>query len=79
MNRFTRNRRTVVALTLGLTAVPTVALAATDAVPGDPFKLGQENRIVKAVDDAQRHRPEQRRRAEGAQGRRPERAAPVRS
>ncbi|HEY6889081.1 MAG TPA: hypothetical protein VI300_14915, partial [Solirubrobacter sp.] len=38
--------RTVIALTLGFVAVPTVALAATDAVPGDPFKLGQENRIV---------------------------------
>jgi hypothetical protein len=46
MNRFIRNRRTVIALTLGFVAVPTVALAATDAVPGDPFKLGQENRIV---------------------------------
>ncbi len=47
MNRFIRNRRTVIALVLGFTAVPTVALAATDAVPGDPLKLGQENRIVK--------------------------------
>ena len=46
MNRFIRHRRTVIALTLGFVAVPTVALAATDAVPGDPFKLGQENRIV---------------------------------
>ena len=46
MNRFIRNRRTVIALVLGFTAVPTVALAATDAVPGDPLKLGQENRIV---------------------------------
>ena len=49
MNRFIRNRRTVIALVLGFTAVPTVALAATDAVPGDPFKLGQENHIEKAT------------------------------
>jgi hypothetical protein len=41
-----RKRRTVVALTLGIAAVPAVALAATDAVPGDPFKLGQDNRIA---------------------------------
>ena len=41
-----RKRRTVVALALGFTAVPAVALAATDAVPGDPFKLGQDNRIA---------------------------------
>jgi hypothetical protein len=47
MNRFITNRGAVIALAIGLTAVPTVALAATDAVPGDPFKLGQENRIVK--------------------------------
>jgi hypothetical protein len=47
MNRFIRNRRTVIALALTFTTVPAVALAAGDAVPGDPFKLGQENRIVK--------------------------------
>ncbi len=40
--------RTIVALAIGLTAIPTVALAATDAVPGDPFKLGQSQRIDKA-------------------------------
>jgi hypothetical protein len=39
-------KRAVIALALGLTTVPTVALAATDAVPGDPLKLGQETRIV---------------------------------
>jgi hypothetical protein len=48
MNRFTRNRRAVVALALAFTAVPAVALAATDAVPGDPFKLGQTSHIAKA-------------------------------
>ena len=48
MNRFIRNRRTVIALAVGFAAVPTVALAATDAVPGDPFKLGQQQRIDKA-------------------------------
>lgn len=26
-----------------------MALAATDAVPGDPFKLGQDNRIAAAT------------------------------
>jgi hypothetical protein len=41
-----RRRRTVVALALGFTAIPTFALAATDAVPGDPFKLGQDNPIA---------------------------------
>lgn len=41
-------KRTIVALAIGFTAVPTVALAATDAVPGDPFKLGQSQRIDKA-------------------------------
>jgi len=41
-----RKRRKVVALALAFTAVPTVALAATDAVPGDPFKLGQDNPIA---------------------------------
>jgi hypothetical protein len=49
MTRIIRRRRAVVALALGFTAVPAVALAATDAVPGDPFKLGQENRIVDAT------------------------------
>lgn len=46
---FLRKRRAVVALALGFTAVPAVALAATDAVPGDPFKLGQENKIANAT------------------------------
>jgi hypothetical protein len=41
-----RRRRAVVALALGFTAIPAVALAATDAVPGDPFKLGQDNPIA---------------------------------
>jgi hypothetical protein len=41
-------KRTIVALAVGFAAVPTVALAATDAVPGDPFKLGQSQRIDKA-------------------------------
>jgi len=41
-------KRAIVALAVGFTAVPTVALAATDAVPGDPFKLGQSQRIDKA-------------------------------
>ena len=41
-------RRATVALAIGLVTVPSVALAATDAVPGDPFKLGQENRIATA-------------------------------
>ena len=43
-----KNKRFLTALTLGFVAVPTVALAATDALPGDPFKLGQENRIEQA-------------------------------
>jgi len=43
-----KNKRVLTALTLGLVAVPTVAFAATDALPGDPFKLGQDNRIVQA-------------------------------
>ena len=42
-------RRAVIALALGFTAIPAVALAATDAVPGDPFKLGQDNRIETAT------------------------------
>ena len=46
--RFIRKPPTVIALAVGFTAVPTVALAATDAVPGDPFKLGQQQRIDKA-------------------------------
>jgi hypothetical protein len=41
-------KRTLAALVVGFAAVPTVALAATDAVPGDPFKLGQSQRIDKA-------------------------------
>jgi hypothetical protein len=48
MNRFIRKRRAVIALAVGFAAVPTVALAATDAVPGDPFKLGQSQTIEKA-------------------------------
>jgi hypothetical protein len=48
MNRFIRNRRAVLTLALGFVAVPSVALAATDAVPGDPFKLGQTSHIEKA-------------------------------
>jgi hypothetical protein len=41
-------KRSIVALAIGLATIPTVALAATDAVPGDPFKLGQSQRIDKA-------------------------------
>jgi hypothetical protein len=41
-----RRHRIIVALALGFTAIPAVALAATDAVPGDPFKLGQDNTIA---------------------------------
>jgi hypothetical protein len=41
-----RRRRTVVALALGFATIPAVAIAATDAVPGDPFKLGQDNPIA---------------------------------
>jgi hypothetical protein len=49
MNAITRRRRRVIAaLAVGFTAVPAVALAATDAVPGDPLKLGQSQRIVDA-------------------------------
>ena len=48
MNRFIRNRRAVLTLAVGFVAVPSVALAATDAVPGDPFKLGQTSHIEKA-------------------------------
>ena len=48
MTSFIKKRRAVVALAIGFTAVPAVALAATDAVPGDPFKLGQSQRIDKA-------------------------------
>jgi hypothetical protein len=44
-----RKRRTIAALALAFTAVPAAALAATDAVPGDPFKLGQDNHIVAAT------------------------------
>jgi hypothetical protein len=44
-----RRARNVVALAIGLAAVPTVALAATDAVPGDPLKLGQENKLADAT------------------------------
>jgi hypothetical protein len=43
-----KNKRLAAAVTLGFLAVPTVAFAATDAVPGDPFKLGQENSISAA-------------------------------
>lgn len=44
-----RRLRTVAALALGFTAIPTAALAvAGDAIPGDPFKLGQENHISDA-------------------------------
>lgn len=43
-----KNKRILTALTLGFVAVPAVAFAATDALPGDPFKLGQDNRIVQA-------------------------------
>ena len=43
-----KNKRILTAITVGFLAVPTVALAATDAVPGDPFKLGQDNRIETA-------------------------------
>jgi hypothetical protein len=39
-----------VALVVGIAAVPTVALAVTtDALPGDPLKLGQENKIANAT------------------------------
>jgi hypothetical protein len=41
-------KRAIVSLVIGFTAVPAVALAATDAVPGDPLKLGQSQRIDKA-------------------------------
>jgi hypothetical protein len=43
-----KRKRIVAALTLGFVAAPAVAFAATDALPGDPFKLGRENRIEKA-------------------------------
>ena len=43
-----KTKRAIAALAVGFTAVPAVALAATDAVPGDPFRLGQDNRIVNA-------------------------------
>ncbi|MDA0168934.1 hypothetical protein OJ998_07545 [Solirubrobacter taibaiensis] len=43
-----KNKRFLAAITLGFLAVPTVAFAATDAVPGDPFKLGQDNKIQQA-------------------------------
>lgn len=48
MNPFAHRRRLIAALAVGFTAVPAVALAATDAVPGDPLKLGQSQRIVDA-------------------------------
>jgi hypothetical protein len=48
MTSFIKKRRAIVALAIGFTAVPAVALAATDAVPGDPLKLGQSQRIDKA-------------------------------
>ena len=48
MTSFIKKRRAVVALAIGFATVPAVALAATDAVPGDPFKLGQSQRIDKA-------------------------------
>ena len=60
MKTLTRRRRVIAALAIGFTAVPAVALAATDAVPGDPLKLGQSQRIVDAVDDPARHRTEGR-------------------
>ncbi|WP_028066140.1 hypothetical protein [Solirubrobacter soli] len=41
-------KRSIVALAIGFTTIPAVALAATDAVPGDPLKLGQSQRIDKA-------------------------------
>ena len=41
-------KRAIITLAIGFTAIPTVALAATDAVPGDPFKLGQTQTIDKA-------------------------------
>jgi hypothetical protein len=47
-----RPRRLVstVALAVGLVAVPTVSLAVTtDALPGDPLTLGQENKIANAT------------------------------
>src|SRR5689334_1137175 len=43
-----KRKRSIVALVLGFATVPTVALAATDAVPGDPLKLGQSQQIDKA-------------------------------
>jgi hypothetical protein len=48
MNPIAHRRRIIAALAVGFTAVPAVALAATDAVPGDPLKLGQSQRIVDA-------------------------------
>ena len=45
-----RRLATTAALAIGIAAVPTVALAVTtDALPGDPFKLGQENKIANAT------------------------------
>jgi hypothetical protein len=45
-----RRLGTTAALAIGLTAVPTLAVAVTtDALPGDPFKLGQENTITGAT------------------------------
>ena len=41
-----KRKRAATALAISFAAIPAVALAATDAVPGDPLKLGQENRIV---------------------------------
>jgi hypothetical protein len=45
-----RRLATTVALAISIAAVPTAALAVTtDALPGDPFKLGQENKIANAT------------------------------
>lgn len=40
-----KKKRLIATLALGIAVVPATAMAATDAIPGDPFKLGQENRI----------------------------------
>jgi hypothetical protein len=48
MNALKHRRRVIAALAIGFTAVPAAALAATDAVPGDPLKLGQSQRITDA-------------------------------
>jgi hypothetical protein len=45
-----RRLATTVALAISIAAVPTVALAVTtNALPGDPLKLGQENKIANAT------------------------------